>query len=337
MHQKSLIQLFFILIFCYLQGITASKPKHEERLSRAILEFGDDSIQTALARGEYSLIYFYMDGCKYCGEFEQEFNFLSMLYNDKAIKSPKFQVLKTNGKKNPRLNQLFKIQMYPSLRLLNRETKEIIHYNKADRNIESLIEFINEEVEEVEPNFDNVETNVCYITSEDSLSTLIHTGKDTIIAFIADYFRDWSDHNYPSHFYQKLSLEEDYNLEFAIVDIEHPNVNSIIAKFRISNFPSIIYIDTEGRIRTLQTLSQNHLTNDRLEENQVINFINDKSSGEGYENLKDLQTTIDNQDFTYDGFKQQKMYGFNFGKHEALSENIDINNEYDELMNELNL
>lgn len=320
----------------------------------------DSSIQSILSRSKYSFIYFYRHGCKYCSEFEPDFQFLSILYNNltntnienvsskklynNEVEQLEFQVLKTNGQENKRLNQLFKVQQYPTLKLLNYETKEILTYNKPHRDINSLIDFIQAQNIDVVPNYSNYQSNVKIISTSEELDNLINSDptKETLVVFTMSYIIDWANYHYPTHFYQKLSLTEKYNhINFAIVEVDQLNNSDLLHQYHVSNFPSLIYFKSAGNgggFKIYKTLSQNYMTNNVLKEEELVGVIqnshvdNDPIFGTHFQNINDFHLAIDNSDKAYDGHKNFKRRGLFVRQQDKLSEDVDVNEEYDELL-----
>lgn len=111
--------LFRVILL--IRAVLAVASTGSKGLNQHIREFGDSAIEDNLKRARYSLIYFYRDACQYCDKFNPDFENLSVLFNNASDsgegENSIIQVIKTNGKVNPRLNQLFKVQLYPTLKL----------------------------------------------------------------------------------------------------------------------------------------------------------------------------------------------------------------------------
>lgn len=315
-------------------------------VSKHVIEFDDTVIEETLAKAKFSLIYFGSDICKYCGEFEPDFQFLSILYNNVPAKDD-FQVLKTNARKNPELSRLFLISQYPTIKLLEFGTKRIHDYTKPKRDIYSLIGYIEETVgdESIKPNFDNFNSNLHYISTEDGFNALTRSNsKDVLVVFTKRSARDWDNYDYPSHFYQRLAIHPKLaHLQFALVDIDKLEDLHVLERFHVSNFPSAIYFRKNGKgFKTFKTLSQNFLNNLKLLENELKGFIENvhslqkKEYGEYYKNEEHLKNAADQMGYEYDGYKNIAP-GFNVRQQDEVTGNSDLETEYLDLLHHIEL
>lgn len=312
-----------------------------EPASKHIIEFDDNHIEQTLAGSDFSFIYFYSDGCAYCAQFEPEFEYLSILYNnitdDKS--NSKVQILKTNAIKNKKLSQLFSVNKYPTLKLLNFRTKEIVSY-KDSRNLENLVKFMTEKTQLL-PNFDNVNSNIHFVQS-DIEQFIGSSSKDTLIVFTVPHIQEWEDYEYPSHFYQELAQSEfKEDIEFVLVDVNKLVDNDFLAKYAVSNFPSMIYFTKEGKFKTYHTLLQDATTNNLLNKNLISEFLetlsdSSLSNGEWYDNYSDFSVKIFDEK-TYSANKPVRKFGFNNVQGSKSNSELTIDDEYDLLVQNIGL
>lgn len=312
-----------------------------EPASKHVIEFNDNNIEQSLARSDFSFIYFYSDGCAYCAQFEPEFEYLSILYNNITDEesTSKVQILKANAIKNKKLSQLFSVNKYPTLKLLNFRTREIIPY-KESRNLESLIGFVTEETQ-VLPNFANFKSNIHFLQSEIELF-IKSASKDTLVVFTVPHIQEWENYEYPSHFYQELALSEfKEDMQFVLVDVNKLADNNFLAKYAVSNFPSMIYFTKEGKFKTYHTLLQDTTTNNLLNKNLINEFLgtlsdSSLSNGEWHDNYTDFSAKIFDEK-TYSRNKPVRKFGFNNVQGSQSNPELTIDAEYDLLVQNIGL
>lgn len=310
--------------------------------SKHVREFNDGNIEQTLAGSDFSFIYFYSEGCAYCAQFEPEFDYLSILYNNITTDDNgrnSLQILKTNALKNKKLSQLFSVNKYPTLKLLNFGTKEILSYNDH-RDLDSLVNFMTKNTH-VHPNFDNIKSNVHYLQS-DIENFIQSSSKDTLVVLTALHIQDWTDYKYPTHFYQELALSEyKSDIDFVLVDVNKLENNDFLAKYAVSNFPSMIYFTRNGKFKTYHTLSQDTSVNNFLNHDLISDFLAKLSGssplyGEWYDNYSEFSAKILDEQ-TYSGNKPVHRYGFNnIGPGESNSE-LTIDDQYDLLVHNIGL
>ncbi|ODV80615.1 uncharacterized protein CANTADRAFT_34556, partial [Suhomyces tanzawaensis NRRL Y-17324] len=241
----------------------------------------DDSIEQTLERADYSLIFFYSETCQYCQIFNPTFDYVSVLFNTPdasswekplSTKLP-FQVLKTNGNSESRLTQLFLVASFPTLKLLNYNTMEIISYNYNDRELATVMGFIADNVPQAVPNYDNFRSPVVDFSSTTAEGILAQPA--TLIVFITSYLKDWKEYQYPTHFFQQLAAGDKFSgVKFGVVDVSE-STSDIVTSFRVSTYPSLMYVGENGSFKTWKTQSQSHLTNDQLAEAEIVLFLAD--------------------------------------------------------------
>lgn len=290
-----------------------------------IVEFDDTSLQLVLEQANHSLIYFYSDSCKYCREFEPNFNYISVLYNNLTKESVKpFQVIKINARKNKVTSKLFNIQQYPTLKLLDFDTKKITHYDRKGRNLETIIEFIEEYVPDVSPNYNNYQSEVGTFDVTDISNTLV--------VFTMSFFDDWNNHYFPTHFYQRLAASYKKSMKFTIVEVDKLDQSTILQKYLINSFPSMIYF-SESRFKTFQTYgnSQNNLGEEDIK--KFIENLDTDSTGTWFNSVEDLENLKVVQE------EPEVRMGFNINKAKNLDldEEEEEEEEYDSLLDHIEL
>ncbi|KAI5955340.1 hypothetical protein KGF54_001901 [Candida jiufengensis] len=253
--------LLFTFTIFILKFVCSTIPQREY-----IKEFDDSIIQQTLEKSVFSLIYFYSDSCKFCQQFDPIFENLSVLYNHNSKSSSRFQILKTNARSNKKLSQLFKIQHYPSIKLLDYSTKKIESF-EYNRELQTLITYIEHHVS-IQPNFDNFESK---LQKFNDLSTTLIKANDQLIIFTTSFLSDWKDIQYPAHFIQNLALIYPH-LDITVIYSDELEDSSILQYFDVSNFPSAVY-SRNGSFQTLNTNSQNYMKNNELNEAQLKKFI----------------------------------------------------------------
>ncbi|CAI5759335.1 unnamed protein product [Candida verbasci] len=92
------------------------------------------------------------------------------------------------------------------------------------------------------------------------------------------YFYEWRGFKYPAHFIQKIAQERDH-IDIYVIDIDELKDTEILQKYKVSNFPSMIYFRGDV-FQSFNTNSQNYLTNKELTEDHVRNFVDGIENGE---------------------------------------------------------
>lgn len=325
------------IISCILLNIKGSLSNNVEDY---IIEFGDQNIESTFEKATYSLVYFYKEECAFCSEFNPLFEYLSTLYNHRNnSQAGIFQILKTNGKINNRLNLLFKVERYPSLKLLNYESKAIITFKETNRDLESLINFISKETL-ILPNDDSIESNLIYLDDANFFQFLDNSEKETVVVFTLPYLQGWESYYFPNHFYQQLSNRYK-DLNFALVDATKSVVSNITSTFHIADFPALMYFTTSGQFKVFLNKLQIQLSKNNLKEEDIESFISNihvdsEDYGIWYDNTESLFESI--EDEVHDNTKQVKNYGFNFRQEVIGSEQqSDLLEEYRDLLLSLEL
>lgn len=293
------------IFLLYLAGLVLSvagnriTPQH-------VLEFGDTNIEAALSAAKFSLIYFYMDNCRYCGAFEPTFDYLSVLYNTDDTSKANFQVLKTNGKKHERLGRLFGIRLFPTLKLLNFDTKQIITYDQKLRDLQSVIEFVEKHVPGALPDYERFQSLVHYYKEGDEI------GPESVLVFVAAHLHEWTQYKFPGHFIQQISREiPPSGPKLVLVDVDKLASYGLLSRFLVSNFPSLVYVG-EG-VKTYKTLPQHYSVSDQLDERDIRQFLGHLQSheyGPRYESESALRKAVQNSEISEKAHQHSPARGF---------------------------
>ncbi|KAK6454953.1 thioredoxin-like protein [Scheffersomyces xylosifermentans] len=305
-----------------------------------IIEFDDSSIEQSLSKAKFSLIYFYSDTCKYCRQFEPDFESLSVLYNNVTTDNGKnLQIIKTNAKKNSRLSELFSIRRYPTLKLLNFETKEIIDYDRTNRDIDTVIDFLASMVPDAVPGNYNKVKELDESNFDDFISG---SSSGVMVVFTMSYVNGWNHYDMPGHYFQKFASSSESDVQFGIVDAEKVSTGELVSKYQISNFPSIIYFANDGKFKTYKTRASNHLDTEALKEPEITEFLlnldsQDEIYGTWFNSIADLEASYENS-VEYDGFKQHRA-GFNVRQNAKKEKegSADVDEEYNDLLEHIEL
>lgn len=280
MVQRILTSYWTLWILCITLLVNFSASTTNNQVSDSIIEFDDSLIQTTLEQSEHSFIYFYSDSCKYCRKFDPTFENLSVLFNNNKDRS-KFQILKTNARSNKRLSELFKISKYPTLKLLEYKTKRIIDY-EDNRDLQSLIGYIDRTLN-IHPSFEHFHTQVKYA---ENLEAIDNNPSEQLIFFMANYLPGWEDYKYPAHYIHQFALDYE-GISIIVVDVEELSNYDILSKYRVSHFPTVVYIK-DGNFKSYST-KENEMKVTKIRE--FIENINKDSTG-SWQEIQTLDTDI---------------------------------------------
>lgn len=298
-------------------------------VNKHLIELKDNSIESTFEQAQYSLIYFYENHCQYCAHFNPTFELASTLLNNVSIVGD-IQLVRANGKVNQRLNLLFSVQHYPTLKLLDYKTMKITTYNERERELDTIIDFLETNTNrKVYPNYDNLQSSITVLGSE------VIDLSNSVVVFTMGFLPEWTNYKLPSHFYQELARRNKH-IKFVLVDLGQFDVNSLVKEYQISNFPSMMYFSSKG-FKTFRTHSQNHLENGNLDETDIKLFLENKDSdteGQWFKTVEDLKKTL--EESTFDGHKNVRA-GFNFKHGDQTDEVIDIDDEYSSLIDHIEL
>lgn len=136
---------------------------------------------------------------------------------------------------------------------------------------------------------------------------------------------DWDELGMPHHFLERLLRRYSY-IKFAVVDVFNSH-SSLPQTYHVSNFPSAIYFDTNGRFKLLDTYSTN--PDARLDHDKVHDFIESLPSEEGwFDSPSQLANFLQNVD--YHGHKYHRP-GFNVIQDRFSDPNEDDNDVLEHL------
>ncbi|RLV96211.1 Protein disulfide-isomerase erp38 [Spathaspora sp. JA1] len=326
------MNIFLVCLLLFnltIYGVNGSEVKD------FIIEFDDSSIVPNLERSEFSLIYFYSDSCKYCVKFNPVFENLSVLFNN-LTNSSTFQILKTNARKNKRLSELFKIQHYPTIKLLEYKTKQIFTY-EGNRDLTTLLEYLEAKVN-VQPNYDNYVSPIKSITNQAEFNEFVSkkNKKNKLVIFTGGYIREWKDYEYPAHFYQQLAQSPTFskNNEFAIVDIEKLSDSEILSKYEVNTFPSMIYFNGKNnKFKTCHTSS--HQSKAEVDDQKIELFITGQDDNPWISSIEELHE-LNLKHIEYQGHLFQRK-GMNLRQSDFNLENLSEDEEYQQLLRQIEL
>lgn len=286
-----MLLLFFCVVAAWAQAAWAQA---------AVVELSDSDFISLLLSSEHTLIYFYRDQCRFCSEFDGDFEYLSLIFNDE--KRPEFQIVKINGAKNARANALFKVDRYPTLKMYHNASTEIVTFQQ-ERLFEGIVDFIEFQVPGVEPDYSRFRSRVRKLSGNVDKSSL----GETLVVFMLENMHGWDDFGRPNHFLERLAATNEFsNTHFAVVDI-FGGETDLQREFSVSNFPSAIYFDTKGRFKVLDTYTTNPDT--QFGDEQVRDFLKSVHLNNGwFENSTQLAEFIAENEYT--GHKYHRP-GFN--------------------------
>lgn len=196
-----------------------------------------------------SLIYFHAPDCRYCLEFNSQFEYLSALYSDQAD----FQAVKVDGRKHRDLVQLFQVQQFPTLKLYDDVNKQVRTYSEA-RLVENIQQFLYEHAG-VSPDFSKVESGVLRVDSLRQVEQLA-AEKPVMLLFISDETGEWLTLHYPSHFYQELAAAHPH-VTFAYATMAL--ALEVLQHYEVSNTPLAVFL-VNKRIGVYNTHATNHIS-----------------------------------------------------------------------------
>lgn len=200
------------------------------------IELNNTNIETTLSKTTYSLIYFYRDSCQWCHRFNPAFAHLTALYESPEPKDA-LQLLKCNGGLNERLVQLFRVSLFPTILILQWDTKAITRYTTAERDLKSLTEFVHETT-----NVTASQSNLLVRALDDSLYDKLVGNAPSLIVFKTAYLDGWDAIELPIHFYLELALRYPA-VRFFFVDVFGADAGQIVRRFAVREFPTAVYVD----------------------------------------------------------------------------------------------
>lgn len=211
-------------------------PCNTFSVSGTAIELNNSNVESTLSTFEYSLIYFYRDSCGWCHKFNPTFAHLAAIYEysqpDHAL-----QLLKCNGGLNERLVRLFRVTQFPTLLILQWDTKAITRFTDSERDLKSLTRFVQETSNVTVP-----ESNSLVQALNDTLYDSLVGNQPSLIVFKTAYLEGWDTIELPIHFY--LELAHEYAaIRFYFVDVFGANAGQIVRRFAVRDWPTVIYVD----------------------------------------------------------------------------------------------
>jgi len=113
-----------------INNIFAGNRRKKERKTKREKE--KKQKRKTVKKSEKKLLYFYMEGCKYCDKFEKTWN--KLIDNHKEIK-----MIKINGPKNKRMNKKYDVESYPTIILIDKGEHEIFEDKRTYKKLKEFI------------------------------------------------------------------------------------------------------------------------------------------------------------------------------------------------------
>lgn len=174
-----------------------------------------------LSLAKHTLIYFFLETCKYCQQFDPTFTYIDTVVPD----LDKLRVFKVNGKANPKLVRLFGVNGYPTVKFLTFDTKKIDSVVTRDFGV--LASFL-EEATGVEMDYSRYSSSVRPV-----LVPFLLEGEGMLV-ITAPWCDGWEQWHYPSHDIQRLAA----NQPIYVADLSESW--DILSQLNISNWPAVI-------------------------------------------------------------------------------------------------
>lgn len=288
-----------------------------------IIDLDDTNKLRVLDNSVWSLIYFNKSSCSYCEQFTPVYQELSQLYDN----DEEFQILRAQSN-NKQLVELFHVKQYPTIKLLNYKTKEILTFDES-RNLVNMINFINDNTDAINKHF---QSQVEIIGNKDEFYDFI--SQPTTVIFTMSYFPQWEETQFPSHFYQQLAHDYDHKFGIMFVDLIS-DVNSILEQYKIGNYPCIIHFSNKNQFKTFKTSSADHLNSETLNEDDVrlfLHHLDSENMGYSFTTFDELNEFIENQKVT----TQPKGKGMHI-QHSTNDNSLHLEQDYQDLLQGISL
>lgn len=301
-------------------------------LNAAVLDLNDQNRNQIISNSQYSLIYFFKDNCKACNQFKPTFEQLSQYYDNSAS----FQILQCDSGVNRNTKRVFQISSFPSVILYNPHSKKVLKFTET-KNLINLINFINDNTDAINDEIDSKVQNIEMI-SENMVENL----QNSLIVLTMSHLPEWEEYEFPSHEYQQLAYQYP-NIKFHIIFVDLvDNINEFLSHYKISNFPSVVYLDGKSnhhKFKLFKTFSFNHMSNDKLSPSMVTEFLahlqddNWDNHGKWFGGVLELTEFLSHQQYE---FIDQTNYGFNIRQHKVGAQQ-DEEIEYLEMLEKLEM
>lgn len=191
-----------------------------------------DASLSDLALAEHLLIYFFLDLCRYCREFDPTYGYIEQV----VAPLPAVQVVRVDGRANPRLRLLFSVEGFPSLRWLHYPSRKITTLN--DRSFDGVVNYIEDQTGVV-PDYSRVSRAAPSIEGKDALDVL---SEPCVVIITAPWLRGWENYHYPLHPAQEWAQAHP-DTPLYIADIADDN-QRLLQRLRVSAFPTVIRLTT---------------------------------------------------------------------------------------------
>lgn len=275
-----------------------------------------------------AFVYFYAPDCKYCNAFNDDFEYISHIYNH----DQQFHAVKINGRKHGDLVNLFGVTSFPSLKFYDNSKKRVTTFQKQRlaQNVEAFIG----ELSQVTPNYSAIKMGFAEVNSVDDVETLLALDRPVLIAFVNSESSEWKSFHYPSHYFQQ-SARAHPEIAFAVKFIDQGD-SKLMEKYHVSNAPSVVLL-ADGQIGIHNTLSTNQMINYILDSetiDAVIGSMAEKPEGVWFGSESGLAEYASSLEF--EGHKQKK-YGMNYVESRANGDGMTIEEQYQMLLDSVGL
>ncbi|KAH3675999.1 hypothetical protein WICMUC_002295 [Wickerhamomyces mucosus] len=259
----------------------------------------DSNFRSVLDRegSEYSLVYFYRDGCIHCSNFKPTYNQLSELYSDTNL-----QLVHVDAKINRNIQNSIQIKSFPTIMLYDQNVHRFKWTYKGDRSIYDLVNFL-EKHTKISPKLP--EKTVIRVNDLSEYKSIIDenskSSKGLIITFTAPWLQDWdSDLNT----YEKLSKKFGDKLKFVVIDGTSEESSDLTSLFKISHFPTFIY---KENIKDENFII---LENFKGINEEILEAIISKKIGHNFESLEALK--VAKLEGNVENEKERRKYGISY-------------------------
>lgn len=155
-----------------------------------------DATLTSLGRARHLLIYFFLDSCQYCRQFDPTWHYLEEVIPP----LDQVQLMAVDGRHNPKLCQLFLVTGWPTLKLLDYDSKRITTVDRRD--LAALVELIGAETG-VDADFSRYQSPVHKVQAPFDVTTI--GSDDAYLVVTAPWCDGWTNYHYPTHFIQTVA------------------------------------------------------------------------------------------------------------------------------------
>lgn len=307
---------------------------HLNLLNASVLKITDQNRNQILSNSHHSLIFFTKDNCPRCIQFKPIYDQLSDYYDN----SQDFQILQCDSSHNRRTKRVFGVSSFPTVMLYDSHSKMNLKFDQT-KNLINLINFVNDHTDAINHEIESKVNMIELMTDMDFTSDSVGGGNNIIVLSLS-YLPEWEEYEFPTHEYQQLSYKyPDIKFHLVFVDLVD-DINPLLSRYKISNFPSVVYFDGKSdRFKVYKTLSSEHTNNDKLVPSQVSEFLRNladedsNSYGQWFKDVDSLNEYVLHQQYEY---VDQRNYGFNIRQHGRVdSKDDDV--VYEEMVDRLDI